>query len=201
MGNQDKKYPVPEQITGSKMDVVEKRNFNTNEMAMIFFESAANRLLKVNNWGDYAGGSNFQLIDKSGNKVERSAQEGDYIRIDIPGPGTHSGKGYDWVKIEEISRGTEKDSSFVAIMVRPTAYPLTQNENAAHFFEKEASSTFIVRREGLNVFAEEHGRNESMNVNEGPLTDRARNFVVGIAAKLGMSYPQWKLLVKGLLEG
>ncbi|MFC3559111.1 hypothetical protein [Pedobacter jamesrossensis] len=191
--------PVPPQITGSFIDVVEVVTLKSKEQARIFFELVSQRLLSVNEWGRYAGISEFKLLDKKGNKIDRQAAKGDYIRIDVPGPGTKSGRGYDWVKVESIVFQHSGDEQLISLQVRPTHFPLGESAVTAHFLRHEATSTFIVRCLGKQVFAEEHGRNELPNTVEGSIVDRGRNFLVGIAAKLGMSYPQWKRLVKGLL--
>jgi len=191
---------VPIQVVGSQMDVVEEKSVNTDFDALALYRRTADRLLTVNEWGRYAGMSAFQLIHKNGIRAERKAEAGDFIRIDIPGPGTHAGMGYDWVKILNIISRDDVGQEWLAIVVQPSSHPLAKDGETAHFLKSHASSTFIVRRDGLTVFAEEHGRNEEPNTSEGTLYDRGRNFVVGMAAKLGMSYPQWKNLVKGLLE-
>jgi len=192
--------PVPRQYSGSQMDAVEKREFETAVEADKHFQTACSRLLSVNRWGEYAGLSEFVLIDESGDRIERLAREGDYIRIDIPGPGTQTGKGYDWVKITEIIHSDELHESFLSMTVRPCKRPNPENDAIAHFLKKDATSTFIVKKQGLSILAEEHGRNEMPNTSDGSLYDKGRNFMVGMAAKIGLSYPQWKSLVKAFLS-
>lgn len=191
---------VPVQVQGSQMDIVEERCAHALTDAIALFERAGRRLLSVNQWGEYAGISAFQLIDCYGIRAEREAQEGDYIRIDIPGPGTAMGMGYDWVKIEEIIAIEEAEEQVLSMTVRPCGHPISEREETAHFLTRAATSTFIIRRTGLCVAAEEHGRNEMPNTAEGSFFDKSRNFIVGMAAKLGLSYPQWKSLTKGLLR-
>ncbi|KQS36012.1 hypothetical protein [Pedobacter sp. Leaf194] len=190
---------VPAQVTGSKMDAVDERTATTEEEAELLFNRAAIRLRNVNEWEAYAGISGFKLTDANGAILDRQAEIGDFIRIDIPGPGTKAGEGYDWVKITSIKSSGENGEQILSMTVHPTQNPLTEEEDTAHFLKDGASSTFIVRKKGLVVYAEEHGRNEEPNTDEGNVYDKARNFVVGMAAKAGFSYPQWKSLVKGLL--
>lgn len=190
---------IPDQQEGSEIDVTEHRTFETMDEASAFFARACNRLLNVNDWGNRSGMSGFQLFDGYGKEVHRKAQEGDYIRIDIPGPGAPSGGGYDWVKIEEIASRQQIEDDFLAIKVRPSVKPLSKEASPAHFLQDAATSTFIVRRLQLKVQAEEHGRNEMANTNTENTLDNVRNFLVGGAARLGFSYPQWKLLVKGIM--
>jgi len=191
---------VPPQLHGSQMDAVEKRQFDTEQEAITSFRTFANRLLDVNNWGKYAGISAFQLINEKGIRADRLAVKNDFIRIDIPGPGTQVGMGYDWVLVEEIMEFSSSDGQILAMRVRPCPHPISNKAETAHFFKPEATSTFIIRQKGKYIFAEEHGRNEMPNTGQGTLYDKGRNFMVGIAAKIGLSYPQWKSLVKGLLK-
>jgi hypothetical protein len=95
---------VPPQQTGSEMNAVEKIELSSEAEAIDFFKTVKNRLLDVNRWTKLAGSgmSHFFLTDSGGNLVERKATTGDFIKIDIPGPGSKTGGGYDWVKIEEI---------------------------------------------------------------------------------------------------
>ncbi|RNL52117.1 hypothetical protein [Pedobacter jejuensis] len=190
---------VPEQVVGSEVDVVDERKFEHDEEALKRYLISSERLLDINNWGKYAGISAFQLIDSHGVRAQRLAEQQDYIRIDIPGPGTKAGMGYDWVRIEEIERNDDGNERYILIRVRPCPHPLSDKNDTAHFLKDNATSTFIVRQRGNVVYAEEHGRNELPNTNTGSLYDKGRNFVVGMAAKIGLSYPQWSSLVKGLL--
>ncbi|WP_412465951.1 hypothetical protein [Pedobacter sp. KLB.chiD] len=192
---------VPQQLVGSQMDVVEERKLSSLIHAQEFFAAAEKRLLAVNEWGQISGLSDFQIFTADGQEAFRSVQKGDFIRIDIPGPGPSSGDGFDWVKVEEIERAHDGDQDMISMCVRPCSTPLNQDKEVAHFLKDHATSTFIIRRNQTTVWAEEHGRNEEANISEGNLLDRARNLIVGFSAKLGLSYPQWKLLVKGLLDG
>lgn len=192
---------VPPQLVGSQMDAVEERKLSTLIQAQDFFAAAEKRLLAVNEWGKLSGLSDFKVFTPDGKEAMRSAQKGDFIRIDIPGPGPLSGDGFDWVMVEEIKSEHGGDQEMISMCVRPCPSPLNQDKEVAHFLKDHATSTFIIRRDRITVWAEEHGRNEQANVSDGNLIDRARNLVVGFSAKLGLSYPQWKLLVKGLLDG
>jgi len=191
---------VPDQRVGSQMDAVESKITDTLFQAQELFSLAAERLLDVNCWGKISGMSEFRLCDPNGNQVDRPAQKGDFIRIDIPGPGTLAGNGFDWVRVEEIKVRDDKNSNLVAMRVRPSRNPTSKHKEVAHFLKDDATSTFLICRDRIWVWAEEHGRNEIPNIYSGRLIDRGRNLVIGFAAKLGISYPQWKLLVKGLLN-
>ncbi len=58
----------------------------------------------------------------------------------------------------------------------------------------------MVKRSGSKVLAEVHGRNEEPNDDVDGIFDGLRNAMVGYAAKLGFSVPQWKLLAEGLVK-
>jgi hypothetical protein len=193
---------VPHQEFGNKIDVVEHIEFSSSEEAIAFYQVARERLLNVNQWAKISAIrlSTFELTDSSGHNLSRIVQEGDFIKIDIPGPGTHAGDGYDWVKVESLKEESEETSEITSITVRPAAQPKGTSEETAHFFENSATSTFIVRRSGNTVFAEEHGRNEVPNTQTDHLIDNVRNTLIGWSARLGLSYPQWKSLVKGLIN-
>ena len=70
----------------------------------------------------------------------------------------------------------------------------------AHFYTDEATSNFIVKREGTKVTAGVYGRNEKPNVKTETIIDKVRNAVVGTGAVTAFSKIQWKALVNGLLE-
>jgi len=170
--------------------------------AITIFESAKQKLLDVNNWHTYCGKGSavFQLTDEKGNKVFRPAQLGDHFKIDIPGPGSSTGEGNDWVQIEAVEHTVNDDTEILALRVRPTDNPQNTNEDVAHFFTDEASSTFSVSKQGNKIVAAVNGRNEKPNVDADKLIDKVRNTVIAISAILGLNKPQWKSLVKGLLE-
>ena len=104
----------------------------------------------VNQWKEYAGSisADFRLVDKLGRAVERKAKKGDYFKIDIPGPGTKSGDGYDWVRIEEVVSTSAADAESFGFRVRPADLMLTRSDReVAHFYSQESTSSFVVHRE------------------------------------------------------
>ena len=103
---QTKNQSIPHQKKGAKSDTSHSVKFKTITQAKTFFKVAENRLLDVSKWHLLSGmgSATFTLTDNSGGKLRRKAREGDYLRIDIPGPGSKKGDGYDWVKIELIEK-------------------------------------------------------------------------------------------------
>jgi hypothetical protein len=193
---------VPEQNEGSKMDITAHIALDSPEAARAFYQIAKSRLLNVYNWYEVCEVpvSTFLLTDPDGKEVKRPVQEGDYLKIDIPGPGSSTGDGYDWVKVESLQEESLNQADTISMTVRPTANPLNQTEDTAHFFKDTATSTFQVKRIANEVYAEVHGRNELANTETGQVTDNIRNTLVGWSAKLGLSFPQWKSLVTGIVK-
>jgi hypothetical protein len=194
--------PIPEQNTGSEMDITAHTQFNDEQSAITFYQLAKQRLLAMYNWYEICQVpvSTFILTDSNGVEVNRPVQQGDYLKIDIPGPGTATGDGYDWVKVEEVIEENEPEEEQISITVRPSANPTSNKDDIAHFFKDTATSTFQVSRKGNEVHAEVHGRNELANNQTHQVTDNIRNTLVGWSAKLGLSFPQWKSLVNGLMK-
>jgi hypothetical protein len=192
---------VPEHYTGKIIDTESFVEFNSAAEARSLFEVAKNRLLNVNSWNELTGTATaeFQVVDKDGMEVDRPVQEGDYFKIDVPGPGPVAGDGYDWVRVEEISVVAEPETESVGVRVRPCPNPQTREDDAAvHFYSEESTSNFLVAREGNIVKAGVYDRNTKPN-DEGDLVDKARNLLMGLGAVEGFSRFQWKQLTDGLL--
>lgn len=171
--------------------------------ADLLFIKAAQRLLDVNNWQRYSGkiSSNFSLTDNKGNNMSEPAREGYNIRIDIPGFGNKTGKGYDWVKIEMIEYYENNESEMLlAMKVKPAKNPISHMGRTAHFFKSHASSTFILSRHELKISCTVIGRNEKANTSAKSLLEKIRNIFTALLAWLFFSKLQWKLLTKGILS-
>jgi hypothetical protein len=85
-------------------------------------------------------------------------------------------------------------------LVRPAPDPHTSNPNIAHFFSGGSTSTFVITREGQRVTASIYDRNIQANEETKQTMDKARNAVVGLAAKHGLSRLQWKALTEALVK-
>lgn len=194
---------IPAHEEGAEVNVEDSLAFDSEASAASFFQALKQRLFNVNAWHRLAGAlsADFKLTDKSGNEVDRKPRQGDYFKINIPAPGTQTGEGYDWVQVEEIVEKAEHANEFTSIRVRPTSSPVNADPDVAHFYTDEATSNFIVKREGRTVTAGVYGRNEKPNVKAADnLVDKVRNAVVGTGGVTGFSKLQWKALVNGLLE-
>ena len=196
--------PLPEHTEGTKKEIQDGITLPTLKQAQTLYTDAKKRLLDINRWSDLCGNASatFELTDEKGNRIEGSPEVGLYFKIDVPGPGTASGKGFDWVKVEAIHEqgDSNTDTEYIIIRVRPASNPTTAKKNTAHFFSNKASSNFLVLRERLEVTAAVLGRNETANTDEdNGLFDKIRNVIVGTSAKWGMADPQWESLVEGIL--
>jgi len=198
------KDPTPPQYAGKQLDLHAETLFDTDQESKEFFNIVRKRLLRSFEWYDIAKipAATFVLTDDLGRELIREMKENDLIRIDIPGPGNASGNGFDWVKVEKITeeRNKDKDDELCSITLRPTSNPEEDNDEIAHFFKSMATSTLLVMRQNLKVRAEYHGRNELINEEATKLTDKLRNIIVGLAAKFGLSFSQWKSLIEGLVD-
>jgi hypothetical protein len=189
---------IPEQDKGTQTNTESSIEFSSEKEAKDFFKTVKERLLNVNKWHDYAGSAsaNFQLTDENGNPVDRKPQKGDHFKIDIPAPGTITGEGNDWVRVETI----EEEENSIGIRVRPATNPTNERKDVAHFFDKEASSSFLVNREVKKITAGVYGRNEKPNTHTETLIDKLRNATIATGAISGFSKLQWKSLVNGLVK-
>lgn len=196
---------IPVQHTGNHVDTVSEITLATKAEAERLFDKAKAKLLDMSNWEKVADGpsAEFQLTDSAGNPVNRPAEQGDKFKIDLPlTPGSTSGDGFDWVEVENIQDDfdAKTDTAITSIRVRPTQNPDGSGKDIAHFFTNESTSTFLVKRQGLTVSAEVHGRNETANTHADHFWDRIRHVIVAMNAMFGFSKPQWKNLVNGLLD-
>ena len=193
---------VPPQFKGQEIEVDAVQDLKTESEAQRLYDIAKKKLLNVNNWNRIAGAvtARFQIIDKKGNEVDREVQKGDYLRIDIPGPGTKEGGGFDWVLVEELDEIRQPSVQSVGFRVRPNQNPFGQRNETAHFYSKEATSSFIIIREKTKIIAWIIDRNLRPNTEQESLADKIRDVAVGISAIAGFSKVQWQGLANALIE-
>jgi hypothetical protein len=194
---------VPFQHEGVKKDIEHSVTAIDDESARKLFIIARNRLLDINRWHELVGplSAKFILTDANGKAVHRTAEIGDYFKIDLPAPGPAEGKGFDWVHIEAIEDKSDSAGPYesTGLRVRPSVNPEEKGENVAHFFKEVATSSFVVERKEKTVTASVYGRNESPNTKTNNIIDKVRNAVVGVTAIAGFSNVQWNGLVKGII--
>lgn len=193
---------VPPNKEGREITAEAVTTFPTTDEAKSFYKTVRERLLYVHNWGPITGslGADFELTDEQGKETDRLAQTGDHFRIDITGPGSKAGDGYDWARVEDIREVNQAETESIAMRVRPAANPRTGNPNVAHFFSENSSSTFVITREGNQVIASIYDRNIEANEETHEPLDKVRNAVVGLGAKHGFSKLQWEALAHALVK-
>jgi hypothetical protein len=81
---------VPENIQGKPSDMEHSITPESREEAVHVFSIAAQRMLDVNSWHRIGSSvsAKFDLTDFERKTLERPAVQGDFIRIDILGPGS-----------------------------------------------------------------------------------------------------------------
>ncbi len=197
------KYPkIPQNLKGNSHDVVSMKCVDTLESADSYFKTVVERLISVKDWCSYSDKvkTKFVIINSDTAQETNEFDTGNMIRIEIPGPGTASGKGYDWTKIIDIT--TNKDDAelpFFAMTLKPCSPPNANNEVIAHFYKEKSSNTFVIRRIGDCIYAEVHGRNETINISDVPLLDSIRNIGINMGTKIGLGGLNWLALTEGLL--
>ncbi|AEV99450.1 hypothetical protein A4D02_26790 [Niastella koreensis] len=191
---------VPAQHTGQSSFTHSRINCRNYSHAQSCFRIAAERLVHINQWNDYAGKAtaSFQLFDETGNAINRPVMKNDYLRINIPGPGNPD-EGGDWVQVQQMGERSSGEQQLIFITVKSCPNPLTSTSAPTHFFDQPATSTFVIFRKQLSLMAAVFGRNEHPNQKSRNIITRIRNFFVYLGARLGLANLQWKALTHGLL--
>lgn len=193
---------IPAQVNGQHNEVEHLAETASAAEAGSLYAAAKQRLQQVNDWASYCGwlSSAFQLTDSAGRPLMRTAARGEFIRINMPGPGSSAGDGYDWVQIEKIEEQETPELRYYLMQVRPAAQPGKDAKPIAHFFDETATSSFLLVQQGTQVAMYILGRNEVPNQQALNTLDKLRNAVTGSTAAVGISQLQWKALAKGVLE-
>lgn len=102
MSNNKYERPISTQGYRAVIQADTSVKYEDAEGANFAFLKAKNRLMDVNRWQDFTSLllANFQLTDLFGKPLAGPMQEGNLFKINIPGPGTSSGQGFDWVYVE-----------------------------------------------------------------------------------------------------
>ncbi|MFA6245472.1 MAG: hypothetical protein WC615_00940 [Mucilaginibacter sp.] len=195
---------IPPQTEGEKTDVIHFVDCGSAQEAHHLFLLAKDRLKDISQWHVLSGphSAKFAITDAAGNEVYKMAEKGDLFYINLPAPGPLAGDGKEWVRIEAIEEVDDAtaESEYITMTVRPVASPMHPDRAIAHFFAHQSTNTFIVERYLTHVSAASYGRNETPNNKGVGLYDTVRNTIIALAAREGLSGPQWKSLVSGILE-
>ena len=199
-----KKIPgVPDQYKGADFETERERFFENPNLVVQQFELLKDRFFTINYWKDYCSNmsADFKLFDANGSYMDRIPVEGDFIRIDIPGPGNPQTKGYDWVRIVKIDNRCYGDELERYLMTcRPSASPGSKSNHIAHFYSQESSSNFVISRGKDYIKVGIYGRNEVANFSRTGFLGKIRNFMISVGGFLRLTKFQWKGLAEGLLD-
>jgi hypothetical protein len=193
---------IPSQHSGREIEAESLVSFPDTDEARMFYERAKNRLLDVNNWQKIAGilSAGFQVVNSEGEELFHNVEKGNYLRIDVPGPGSKAGDGYDWVFVEELFENDKDHPQSIGFRVRPSENPLGNPGETAHFYSGNSTSSFIVTREENQVYAWIVDRNIGSNQQATSITDKIRDSTVGKSALGIFSKLQWQGLAEGIVK-
>jgi hypothetical protein len=187
---------VPEHNKGNQLDLKIEESCKTVDEAVALFDRACNRLRHPETWKAMTGslGASFET------PLTSKLEVGDYIQIEIPGPGLTAGAGYDWAKVDAIEENMSSSADEIfGMKLMVCENPEHPEKGTAHFFASGATSTFIVERRGQQLTVSYHGRNEVPNIKNEEIGDKVRNVVVALGAMAGGSEIQWRAFLTGLL--
>lgn len=173
------------------------REFTNEEAAKSGFQMSVGKLFDVNAWTDIPGVANaaFELFSQDGTALKRSyVQNGDFIKIDLPGP-----LPFYWVKVTEVTQ----DNRSAQFCVQPTYDPTDKKDDKMvtdHFFQDQARSIFRVERNGREITAMEIGINEAINNKEAEAGEKGLiNTLVSAGGWAIFQKYQWKNLTDYLV--
>jgi hypothetical protein len=195
---------IPKQLKGGHTSETSMVQLHSVAESVERFQQCCARLNNINAWEQICTipGAQFRLTDAHGQVLhDLPPKVGQLIRIRLPGPRNRQGDGYDWVRIEETEnvRHLITDEEIYGFCVRPVQAPNKAEAGVAHFYTTDASSSFLVIRSVLVVYALERGRNEVPNFSSGIIAGIRRR-CIALAAMTGLAKPQWKGLMNDLLH-
>ena len=195
---------LPLQEKGSFHDTESVRICEDHENTIEYYKILKDRILSINYWNYYAKGvgADFKLHDKDGNLKKRLPEKGDFIRIDISGPGNFEARGFDWVKITEFYERQFFDNDTLDLLLmefKPSVVPGKSSSHTAHFYSADATSTVIISRGKDFIKLGVYGRNELPNM-DASIADKARNLAVALGGMVGISKIQWKAFTDALID-
>ncbi|MDQ3395752.1 MAG: hypothetical protein M3512_16820, partial [Bacteroidota bacterium] len=124
--------------------------FDSEETAKAAFHRQKEIFLNLDAWTDLSDIENlrFSHFDADGNKVNRNGIEGDFLKIELPGPVPVY-----WVRAEHIHSFPYKVEVIVRPSYDPTERPV-RKEVTAHFFDKVTLNKLTLERVGNRLIAE-----------------------------------------------
>lgn len=195
---------IPHQVEGAYHDTEKTKDLGPLEICDIKYRMLKANFLAVNYWKDFGGkgSAEFKLYDSDGNFKTDRPTEGDFMRIDIPGPGDLKAKGYDWVRIISLTNEfcLEDELECLTMITQPSEKPGDRSGHIAHFYSKRSTASFRVAKGKDFVRVGIYGRNELSNISDSGFFGRIRNFFIASAGFVQLTKLQWSGLADGLIN-
>jgi len=195
---------IPPQLKGKENNIQFDKTFGTQAEALAAFERAYARMNDPLHWHELTRVivARFLLPSDPSLNQYPLVREGNFFRIEIPGPGPQTGDGYDWVKVDKVidEKNPTAATELFGMTFRACSNPERHSHTTAHFFQSLATSTFITRRNYNTVTSSYHGRNEIPNVHTDSILGNIRNAYVALGAGAGLSETVWSILIKSFLQ-
>ena len=189
----DIQHLLPANKKGSKNNAAAFIICDSEAKALQKFSELSEKLLRINEWKIYArkNPTEFYLHQKE-NQKSAIAQVKDFVKIRMPAPKNQSGKGFDWVIVNDIRSLDEPQKKILLLQMRPHSCPISSKRNVAHFYTDAASNTFILAQKDKTIQLSIHGRNEVPNTKKLGFINSMRNFFVANGGIFGGSKVQWQ---------
>jgi predicted DCC family thiol-disulfide oxidoreductase YuxK len=173
--------------------------YPTVKEARVAYRTKRLALTNFNHWDRLSGWRNarFALFDRRGRPSESGVGRlGDFVRIDLPGP-----NGFDWCRVEELTKEADKTVLALRPSYDPTADPIEPNITA-HFFTRDAINIITLERVGRQVIVTVDGMNQVPNIAQEASTPlrAARNRLVAQLAWRGPQQHQWNRFSENLIR-
>jgi hypothetical protein len=185
---------VPQTNKATKQDIEHTVTAADRNDAQKLFFIGRNRLIDVNKWNHLCGSGsiNFILTDTDGNRMERTAEKNDLIKVDTTTPIEHDSQS-EWVQIEDVEDKSDTDGPFESITLHVSPAPSfdIKGEIISHFHDGEATTCFTLTRKNNVVTATVQGRNKKLTDNN------STDHVAGAFEKI--SNTDWKNFLNGLI--
>ena len=195
---------IPNQTEGAYHDTEKTKDLGSLEICDIRYRMIKRNFLAINHWKDLGrkGSAEFKLYDSDGNFKTTQPIEGDFIRIDIPGPGDFKAKGYDWVRIIKLTYefGLKDELECLTMVTQPSQEPSDRSDHIAHFYSKKSTASFRIAKGKDFVRVGIYGRNELSNVSDPGFFGRIRNFFIASGGFVHLTKLQWSELADGLIN-
>lgn len=183
---------------GRDMDVRKTLTFDNYGDAHDLYKKVCERIADVNCWNQLLNlkAERYSLFDRFGQPKSGPAENGDYIRFNLPATRGNLANEYDWVRIELVRNLKGMDRLTFCMRVRPAADP-TKNENiTAHYYTTKTTNTFTAELHDHQLIVGIHPRNEIINTVEAEgVESKLRNLAVGLLSWLGIARNQWSRLI------